>query len=190
VSNRLLTVLLMLGFAGTCSRLSADSFTLGTLPSDGKIAGLAGSTIGWGYTITNNSASDWLVTDAVNADAFLNLNGLPNVLFDFPIVAPLATVSVPYDSIGGLGLYEITWDAAAPAGFVNSGTFTLTGEWWDNNPFNGGNPIDAPTEDESAAYSATVSPAVSSVPEPSTLALLCIGLAMIAFRSRKRLGRT
>src|SRR5690242_4873232 len=78
VTNRLLSTFLMLGFISvTCSQISAGTFTFGTLPADGNLTAPAGSTVGWGYTITNNSATDWLVTDSLNADPFLNLNGPP-----------------------------------------------------------------------------------------------------------------
>lgn len=191
MSKGLPTVLLMLGLAfGTCHPLSADSFSFSTLPANGSIAGVAGSTIGWGYTITNNSATDWLVTDNINAGVFLNLSGSPNILFDFPIIGPGTTVSVSYDRINALGLYEINWDAAAPAGFVNSGTFVVAGEWWDGDPFNGGNPIDAVTEDERASYGAMVSSQSDSIPEPSTLTLLGIGLTAVALRSGRRPGKS
>src|SRR4051812_20629330 len=96
----------------------ADTFTFGILPSSGNIAGQVGTTIGWGYVITNPSSSgDWLVTDTLNADLFAN--GTPNSLFDFPILAPGTTLSVSYDPLTDAGLYKLSWDPTAPDGFVN-----------------------------------------------------------------------
>src|SRR5215475_12450106 len=107
---------------------SADSFTLDTVPSGGTISGSAGSTIGWGYSITNQSQTNWLVTSILNSDLFLN--GRPVSIFDFPLVAPGQTVSMAFDPLNNLGLFELKWDTAAPVGFLNTGSFVLGAEWW------------------------------------------------------------
>ncbi len=157
----------------------ADSFTFTTIPANGAISGFPGSTIGWGYTITNQSASDFLVVTGLSADVFQN--GTPLVLFDFPIVAPGATVSVPFDPVNGLGLYQLTWDPNAPIGFVNSGTFIVTGDFctdiFCSNVVQG-------NQSQSASYSATVIP----TPEPATLLLTASGLSALVLR-RKRSQR-
>lgn len=94
-----------------------------------------------------------------------------------------------FDPLAGSGLFGLTWDAAAPVGFTNSGTFVLSAEFWDGDPFADGNFVDfAP--DQLAAYSASVS-ATSTVPvpAPSTLILLGSGLAAVLARGwRKRVA--
>jgi hypothetical protein len=102
-----------------------------SLTATADISGLAGSTIGWGYSITNGSDTSWMAPTALNAGSFLNLDlsvaPNPNLLFDFPIIAPGATANANY--VPGLsGLYEMTWDPLAPVGFVNSGDFVLSAE--------------------------------------------------------------
>lgn len=161
---------------------SANSFTLTMLPVSGNISGPAGSTIGWGYSITNQSNSLWLMLINLVADPFAN--GTANLLFDFPIVAPLSTVTVAYSSTG-TGLYELTWDITAPVGFVNSGTFTASAEWWFGDPLNGGSFESLATE-ATAAYSATVTaPSTTPVPEPATWLLSLTGvLGLIALKKR------
>lgn len=155
----------------------ADSFTFGTLPPSGAITGTPGSTVGWGYTITNQSANYWLMVTGLSADVFLY--GTPNsFVFDFPILAPGATLTVPYDPLGPFGLFEFTWDPTAPIGFTNTGTFTVSAEFWTDDPFAGGAFFDS-AADQSAAYSVTV------VPEPSTFLLLATGLAGLALRKKR-----
>ena len=79
-----------------------------------------------GYSITNESTTDWLLTINLNSDAFLD--GTANSLFDFPEVAPGTTVTDAFDPINSIGLYELTWDPDAPTGFTNSGNFVLSAQ--------------------------------------------------------------
>src|SRR6516165_2324325 len=90
--------LLLAGFAMLVGSTSAfaDTYTFAADPLSGNIQGLPGSTIGWGYSITNNSATDWLVTANLAANVFTNAT--PDAsLFDFPTIAPGATASLLYD---------------------------------------------------------------------------------------------
>jgi hypothetical protein len=154
------------------SPLCADSISVTLLPSDGNVSGPAGSLVGWGYSITSQSTSDWFLATNLNADSFSN--GTPTLLFDFPEIAPGATVAEPFDPVNGIGIYELQWDRPAPVGFVNSGDFTLSGQWYDGDPFNGGNFIaDAP--DSLLPYTATVLGSVST-PEPGSFILFASGI--------------
>jgi hypothetical protein len=177
-----------LAFIGLCTAVAflicpsahADSWTLGLLPPSGAISGPAGATIGWGYTITNLSNTQWLVLSGISADPFQHAT--PNAIFNFPIVAPGTTVTLAFDPNNLLGLFALTWDTTAPFGFTNSGTFIVNGEWWDGDPFVGGNFLSfAP--DGTAAYSATV------VPEPGSLLLLGGGAGLLLARKRKMAAR-
>jgi hypothetical protein len=135
-----------LGF-GRCAALAGFFLSLAApvpadilfsvLPSDGNISGPAGSLVGWGYSLTNTDLSNWYMSTDLNADSFSN--GTPTLLFDFPILAPGDTVTESFDSVNSIGLFELLWDSSAPDGFVNSGDFILSGQWWDGDPFGGGN---------------------------------------------------
>lgn len=168
----------------------ADSltFSFGTLPATGAVAGPAGSTVGWGYTITNNSLTDWLVPTALNEGVFLNLDPTvvpnPDVLFDFPVVAPGQTVTLAYTP-NTAGLFQITWASTAPQGFVNSGLFVLSADFYNANPLVNPSAVDlGHAPNVSAPYSATV------VPEPATLLLLSAGLCALQFLRKRFPSRT
>ena len=158
----------------------AIPFTFSVLPAGGSVDGPAGSTVGWGYEITNTSATDWLELTNLVSDAFVD--GTPTSLFDFPILAPLASISVPFDFIAGSGLYQLTWDPGASPGFVNNGVFVVEGQFYDDDPLAGGSPTSA-ADPQSAPYSATVTGSV--VPEPAAVLLLGGG-ALAWLRSRGR----
>jgi hypothetical protein len=157
---------------------TAEIYTFNLLPGDGRIAGAPGETIGWGYEIENESTTHWLIATGVAMSAFQF--GTPNLIFDFPILAPGDTVTAPFDATALTGLAALTWDASAPAGAVESGSFVLSAEWWTGDPLAGGQlaftatPLTQP-------YQATV------VPEPGTGALL--GLALLVAGGVARVRR-
>lgn len=164
----------------------ADSWTFSLDPPGGAISGVAGSTIGWGYTITNQSATNWLVLAGLSAGSFANAT--PDAsLFTFPIIAPGATFAVVYNPITLEGLFQIMWDANAPVGFTNIGVFVLSAEFWDADPLAQANAnFVSLALDQSAGYSATVAaPPTTPIPEPATLLLTGIGAAGILLRRRR-----
>jgi hypothetical protein len=160
-------------------------YTFATEPVSGDIQGLAGATIGWGYSITNEDTTHWLVPTNLTAGPFLNANADGSV-FDFPNIGPGATVTLAFDAVANTGLYGLTWDAGAPPGFTNSGVFTLDSEWWTGNPSSGGAFFENAAE-ETAPFLATVGPNVSGVPEPSSYVLLLAALlALLLIHHRLR----
>lgn len=158
----------------------ADSWTISLLPPSGAISGAPGSTIGWGYTITNLSATSWLEIFSLAADPFLN--GTPDGnIFSFPILQPNQSLTFTFIA-NAQGLYQLTWDLGAPDGFTNSGTFLVSGTFYDGDPFGGGNPLS--NLDQTVSYIATVTAPPVSVPEPGTLLLAASGILGLFLRRR------
>jgi hypothetical protein len=156
----------------------ADSiYTFSLLAPDGNLTGSAGSTVGWGYSIHNASDSQWLVTAALNAGSFQFAS--PQLIFDFPVIAPGATVSLPFNAATEQGLYALTWDRDAPSAFRNFGNFVLSAEWWSGDPDSGGQYAGA-APNFSQPYSATVTP------EPPILFLWAGGFGLLALSRQYR----
>lgn len=160
---------LLLGLAQTVKAAPVISFAV--IPSAAS-AGV-GETIGWGYEITNNS-TEYYVSTALNADTFQW--ALPLALFDFPVLAPGATISQAF--VADLaGLFQMTWEAAAPDGFVNTGVFVLSGDFYNGDPLSGGSFL-AAAPDAVANYTALMQSA-TAVPEPSTLLLVLAAFGLM-----------
>jgi hypothetical protein len=164
--------------------LAADSITFNLIPPDGKITGVAGSTVGWGYSITNESAFDRFVSTDLNPDSSF-VDGTPFSVFDFPNLAPGASAVELFDPVNFIGLYTFTWDPTAPGADINSGNFLLSGQWRDGDPLNGGNFI-ADAIDTSAAYTVSLSNS-NPAPEPASVIVTIADLGALAMaRGRKR----
>lgn len=172
----------LLGMAGLwtllvlldASNAHALGFGFETLPVGGQIVASPGETVGWGYRISNPALDRWLVPTSLDAGAFAD--GAPDASpFDFPIVAPGASIEVTYD--GSSGLFAFTWSTLAPPGFSNEGVFTLAADWYDGDPFAGGTFLE-PASDTSAPYR------VSVAPEAGTGVLVALGTSVLVMARR------
>ena len=174
-ARALLALSVALGSAPAC----AVPYTATLLPADGFVSGAPGTTVGWGYGVSNPDMALWLVFTGLSADTFLH--GTPDALFDLPIVSPGSIVTMPYDGVDGL--FAFTWDSDTPEGFLNAGLFGLHAQWWDSDPLEGGSFV-ADADDIFLAYSALATGGPVSVPEPSTTLLVMLGVGALAHRRR------
>lgn len=169
-------VVLFAGIQSAYAITTGDEWGFSTFSPNGAISGSAGETIGWGYSISNNDPNLWLAVTVLSTNVFEM--GVTNpYIFDCPVIAPNANISVPY-IMGKQGLYEIRWDAGVPVGFSNFGNFTLSAEFYNGNPYEGGN-YALNAIDKYAPYKATVT-AGSIAPEPSSACLVIVGLLALA----------
>jgi hypothetical protein len=166
--------LLLLSCIAAVTAMAANIYTF-DVPNPTTTTDSSGHVVsGWGYSIANESDSLWLVLTNLTAGSFQFAD--PASLFDFPIVAPGHTSMEPYDQLIPAGLYQITWHADAPPGFVNAGSFNVIAEWWQGDPLAGGSFVSA-APSLSQPYS--VSP--SAVPEPATGVLVAFALLLVTF---------
>jgi len=166
--------LLLLGCVAALTGMAAEIYTF-DVPNSTTTTDSSGLEVsGWGYAIANESDSLWLVLTNLSAGSFHFAD--PVSLFDFSIVAPGQTTMEPYDQLMPAGLYQITWHADAPSGFVNSGIFSVMAEWWNGDPLASGSFVSsAPGSSQSYSVSA------SAVPEPATGVLVLLALLLITF---------
>jgi hypothetical protein len=177
---------------------SADSVSLALIPGAGALAGDAGSTSGWGFTLAN-STSDFLVV----ANSFFCEEGqspasstcVPRLGVYSDIAAGNATLVGPGSSVtqafkadgsSGLGSFSI-WSSAAP-GQSDSGSIYLVYDLFDADPFTG--PANQIGGDHMLSSAAQVSVGKSTTAAPEPALPLLSGLALLAGLSVRRRFRS
>jgi PEP-CTERM motif len=162
--------------------------TFTVTPTD--VSGPAGTTVGWGFSISNTSTTDYLDISGIDSDLFAAADGTPDAsIFLFPNLAPGQTATQAYDPVAGLGLFQFTWNPGVATGTMESGQFRLMGAFCDPSvdQFCAEDVSVASVVLATGAYTATVSPgSTTAVPEPSSFLLLLSGLCGIGLWTSSR----
>ena len=182
MKKSILTILIV-GLLALCAQATpAPDFSL--IPSSGTVSGSPGATAGWGFTITNNDSSDWLVLN----DSFFtpsNLLGSDGTYTDFiasqfVVIDPGSTSSESFDALlqSGVGSFQIPW--SAPEGGTATGTVNVDYSLFSQDP-------NSPTFDPGSFVTAGTASAGGSVfvPEPSS-ALMLLGAAPLLIGTVRR----
>jgi hypothetical protein len=169
--------------ASACQTLAASALTL----DNPNLVGAAGTTVGWGFTITNDT--NYLV--ATNSDYLtLNVYGVyTDFIFAygiFQVVGPSpesATWSEPFDPVAHTGLGSFTINDFLPLGTLSNGHIQVTYDLYSVSP---NDPNFDPTVDTLATgqkLSANASVLVAT-PEPATIGLFTAGVLVLFWRGR------
>jgi hypothetical protein len=140
--------------------------------------------VGFGYSITNNTSYFY---QPMNISTNAYVDGIPNLIFDFPEVLPNTTVTENFTQTASAtcptpdcGLVEVV--LAGPPGPSDTGVVTLSGEYYAD--FNETQDLGAaPTLQ--AGYSVWVVQVSSAAPEPSSMALVSAALLAACAVRRK-----
>lgn len=176
----LAAALLSPGFAAA----TPFTFTFATLPPAGAVSGQPGNLVGWGYSLVNTDSVNWFVPTVLSASSSA-LGTLDASYFDFPILSPGISASQAFDQTLVRGLYGLHLFNTALPGQTESGSFSLSGEWWSGNPLAGGSFLQN-SDLLTASYTVRIVP--GTVPLPGSLALLAPGLLLLGRGWSKRRG--
>jgi len=203
--------ILPFGFLAGCLILApaAQSTTLTLDPTDGALTGLPGTTVGWGFTFTNDadfavitgtefctSASSDLPAGCLLADpsfgTYTDFAGS-----QFLVIGPspeTSPITQPFDNIGMTGMGSFAIDPSA-SGAV-TGDIVVTYDLYSLSP----NDPDFTLDDEISGGNVLIAPASitagapTATPEPGLLPLLAAGLLGVVmwqsprFRRKERLA--
>jgi hypothetical protein len=174
----------------------AHAATLALIPADGAISGSSGSTIGWGFTIENDT--DFL---QVTSAAFAPMSSL-GIFTDFisgfqsVVVGPAPespSITQQFDNLAHTGIGSFSIDSGATAGEMAIGQIVLTFDLYGVSPNDPNfNPdTDTISTDNLLSADAQVTVAASTVPEPVSFgtvggALLSLALCRLLRPNRER----
>jgi len=166
--------------------LPAASLTL--IPSGGAISGTPGSTIGWGYSLDNDTPA-YLVITSVLESGFDPLLGTFQdfvVNVNITIVGPNSIQTQNFDQGLQQGFGQFVINPGALIGAATGSTFLVNYDLLINDPNGplGSNPGDQYGLEFTFDGTVTVN-ADSGVPEPSAIILTSLGLLCAAWRVRR-----
>jgi hypothetical protein len=181
--SRSIVLLLILIFTLTLAVAAQADVAFTLEPTGGGISGAPGDTIGWGFTVSNDTASWlWVGGSVITMDKDSSWGTYNDTSSNVEPLAPRvdattpSLLSVPFTLAGGTGAGSYSIDPTAPFGDMARGYITFNYTLYDANPYLGGNEIGY----GSADVNATV-----ATPEPTTYLLLCLSLGVVGYARKK-----
>lgn len=159
-------------------------------PSNGAISGTPGSTVGWGFTLSNDSG--FLVPSlVVFCEGAFNASCTPTfgtftdfaAQLQFNVVGPMVTQAFDDTTKQGIGSFAI--NANAPAGVADTGTIFLI---YDTFSCDVADSNCNPTQtgfSQLLSAPASINVVGTAVPELGSAALILVGMALLVAGSRK-----
>jgi hypothetical protein len=144
-------------------------------PVGGALTGIPSATVGWGFTVFNDSTSDWLV---ISSSRFLTLPGWGSyadlVGPQGIVLQPEAILTQTFSAATGSGAGSFAINPAAGLGWTVSGNLELLYDIYDSDP-DADDSVQTGASTVRSAASVTVAES-AAVPLPPTAALLALGL--------------
>jgi hypothetical protein len=168
-----------------------DTLSITLLPLNGAVDGVAGATVGWGYTVDWEATSNLIFFTGSSVGSETNNSIMvPGSYTDFTggtlLGAGITTQAFDNGNQFGGGSYQISSDPLlAIAGAEDTGQLTFDFDVLDA----GSNPILASTySGDSTAFSVTVDAPTSETPEPGSVWLFGAGLILTGWLYSRRLA--
>jgi len=178
----------MLAFAACAGATPIPTISL--IPASGTVGGLPGSVVGWGFTLSYDATSDWVVlTGSVFTGSSTYGNYVDYLAVNDYVAGPgYAPLDQAWDAGSQSGVGEFDINPTALPGADISGDLVIHYTVFDVDP---NSPVFDPDTDTVVADATVSNPAAAQVtPEPSSLALLLgSGLFTLAFVARRRARR-
>ncbi len=165
---------LLTGLFAICAQAT---ITLQLNPGSGALSATPGSTVGWGFTLTNTSGSEWLLTTgseflpASLYGSYQDYIGLSGV-----VVGPSpesSAVTQSFDAIAQTGVGAFTIDSTAPIGTLIQGHVVIDYSLFSQDPNDPAFNPDNSTVVADATISAPA--ALRTTPEPASFLLILSG---------------
>jgi hypothetical protein len=161
--------------------------TLQLDPPGGAISGAPGSTVGWGFTLSNTE--NYLVVTSAAFDTTTTLGTFTDFISaaNFFVIGPAPNASTvwaqPFNATMQLGIGSFTIDPGTPWGSVAGGQIVLTYDLFSRSPMDALFNPDTDTLSNGNLLSALTS--VSAVPEPETWSVMLAGVAVLGLWVRR-----
>ncbi|MGA3129367.1 MAG: hypothetical protein ABSD59_01110 [Terracidiphilus sp.] len=163
----------------------ASSLSLTLTPASGAVGGAPGTAVGWGFTLTDTSNSDWIILD----DSFFTGSPVYGTYTDyianqFYVAGPSpepATVVSPWNQSAQTGTGEFDLYATDPS-VSFSGTISVDYSLYSEDP----NSPDFDPDSLISSGTFTDPVSISVTPEPPTWALMILPFAALLAAFAKR----
>ena len=178
----------MLAFTAAASATALPIVTFTLDPPDGYLAGAAGTSVGWGYTINSTNSLDLFTQSDTPAyvyiEGFTFGDGTPIGTFDQFVPPTGATEGSPIVALWSLNTSGLQYDIGAWASLGSStqGVMTLTYDVYSGDEITYGLTVNA-TMNGSDVH-AEVFANAPAAPEPASAAMLALGIAALLLRLR------
>jgi hypothetical protein len=163
--------------------------TITPIPASGNVAGMQGTVVGWGFTLTNPDASDWVVLTGSSFTGSQVLGHYVDYLAaSFWVAGPApesSTIQQVWNQASLLGLGEFDINKVAAPGLIG-GNIVVHYSEFSQDPNDPNFDPDTSTVIADGTLATQVGISINAVPETGTLGLLLAGALPFVLRRHCR----